>query len=407
MQLDPSESVNNMGTLRVDVLDAADLPSADRNGFSDPYCKFELNGESIYKTKVQKKTLHPAWNEFFETPIRSRTAANFRVRVMDWDFGEKADLLGSADINLEMLDPMLAQEVTLALDGKSGALRLKLLFKSSYVTRTRQGSSTFSGTVGPAGKIIGAPVKGVGKVGGALGGGVVRGATFLRHGFKGSKEHRDISGSFAEPPTHALVTNGDSAPIPSIETPIDDSTAVDGSAATPGFVPSPHSRTTSFGGKSVASVVGGTVSKPDAGTAFFTILSAAGYPTAAKIQVHVKQATAKGHKEVHKTKGIKTSSGEVQWENEGFKVNCPPDAQFTIHVKDDKMFKDEELGEAPFFIDDSQSGSEKTVKVGDGTVTVKSSFMVADSVSATSSPRAAVRKSFLGKRDSSRQGTPA
>lgn len=65
MTLDPSESINNMGKLRVDVLDASDLPSADRNGFSDPYCKFELNGKDVFKTKVQKKTLHPAWNEFF------------------------------------------------------------------------------------------------------------------------------------------------------------------------------------------------------------------------------------------------------------------------------------------------------------------------------------------------------
>ncbi|MDA4133068.1 MAG: hypothetical protein OK454_08090, partial [Thaumarchaeota archaeon] len=59
MQLDPSESINNMGNMRVDVLDAADLPAADSNGKSDPYCKFELNGREVFKTKVQKKTLHP------------------------------------------------------------------------------------------------------------------------------------------------------------------------------------------------------------------------------------------------------------------------------------------------------------------------------------------------------------
>jgi Ca2+-dependent lipid-binding protein len=77
MDLDPSESINNMGKLRVDVLDAADLPAADRNGFSDPYCKFELNGKEVYKTQKQKKTLHPAWNEFFEVDVASRTAADF------------------------------------------------------------------------------------------------------------------------------------------------------------------------------------------------------------------------------------------------------------------------------------------------------------------------------------------
>ena len=85
MKLDPSESINNQGQLRVEVLDAADLPAADRNGYSDPYCKFLLQGQEVYKTKTQKKTLHPAWNEFFEVPVRSRTAGNFEVDVYDWD----------------------------------------------------------------------------------------------------------------------------------------------------------------------------------------------------------------------------------------------------------------------------------------------------------------------------------
>lgn len=93
MELDPSESINNMGTLRVEVLDAADLPSADRNGFSDPYCKFRIEDKEIFKTKVQKKTLHPAWNEFFETPIKTRIGSDFRVDVYDWDFGDRKSVV--------------------------------------------------------------------------------------------------------------------------------------------------------------------------------------------------------------------------------------------------------------------------------------------------------------------------
>jgi len=81
MQLDPGESINNMGKLRVDVLDAKDLPAADRNGYSDPYCRFELNGKEIFKTQKQKKTLHPAWNEFFEVEVPSRVAAEFVCTV--------------------------------------------------------------------------------------------------------------------------------------------------------------------------------------------------------------------------------------------------------------------------------------------------------------------------------------
>jgi Ca2+-dependent lipid-binding protein len=142
MQLDPAE-INNMGNLRVDVLNAENLPAADRNGYSDPYCKFQLNGKEVYKTKILKKTLNPAWNEFFECPVRSRTGADFKVKVMDWDFGDKADFLGEAAINLELLDPFKPQDVTLRLDGKSGMIRLRLLFKR-ITFFARQGSSTFS-----------------------------------------------------------------------------------------------------------------------------------------------------------------------------------------------------------------------------------------------------------------------
>ena len=411
MQLDPSESKNNMGSLRVDILDAADLPSADRNGFSDPYCKFELNGETVFKTKVQKKTLHPSWNEFFETPIKSRTAADFYVRVMDWDIGGKDDFLGSAKIDLEQLEAQRSQEVTLPLDGKSGAIRMRLLFKSSYVTRSRQGSSTFSGSIAPAGKIIGAPIKGVGKVGGAVGGGVMKSATFMRHGFKSSKDIPTVGNDFAESPPEELP-DGHSAPIPSIEVPPEASNGAQSngtleSVPDTAAPPAPHSRSTSFGTKSATSAVGGTPGKADAGTVSITIVSATGFPPSAKVQIHVKQLGAKGAKEVYKTKAIKSSSGKVEYEHESFKINCPPDTQFQLQVKEDKTFGSHDLGEKLFFIDDSATGSEKVFTIGNGHVNIRTSFVHGDAGSMTSSPRATVRKSFLGKRDTSRQGTPS
>lgn len=393
MELDPSESINNMGTLRVDVLDADDLPAADRNGFSDPYCKFELNGKELYKTKIQKKTLHPAWNEYFETPISSRTAADLRVRVMDWDFGDKADLLGEAAINLEILDTFKPQEVVLKLDGKSGVLRLKMLFKPDYVRRSRQGSSTFSGTFATPGKVIGAPVKGVGMVGG----GVVKGASFLRHGFKSKKESRDIPNGTTEVDEAGPMTDGVALGMPDNPGPLFERSP----SATPNPMTPPHGRTRSFGGASTASTGGGTPTKPGAGTASFSIISASGYSPSAKVQVHVRQTSPK--KDVYKTKGIKSSSGNVQWEQESFKVQCAPDTQFQLVVKDDKMFGDETLGEALFFIDDSSTGSEKTVSVGSGMVTLRTAFTQAEGSfkerSLKDSPRATQRKSFLSRRN--------
>ena len=83
MTLDPSESIHNMGDIRVDLLDASNLKAADRNGKSDPYCVFELNNEKVFKSKILKKTLHPTWNENFEVRVPSRTAANFIVKIYE------------------------------------------------------------------------------------------------------------------------------------------------------------------------------------------------------------------------------------------------------------------------------------------------------------------------------------
>lgn len=395
MKLDPSESINNMGNLRLDVLDAADLPSADRNGYSDPYCKFTMDGREVAKTKVQKKTLHPSWNEAFDVSIKSRTAAKFKVSVMDWDFGDSADLLGEAMINLELLEPFRPQEFTYALDGKSGVLRLKMLFKPDYVTRARQGSSTFAGTFAAPGKIVGAPVKGVGMVGG----GVVKGASFLRHGFK-SKKDREGSNSLGDAniddpvmsnPTisEPTMTNGNSLGSAQHAAPL-----TDGSSIVPQTPP--HRRAPSFGAASIASVAGGTQGKAEIGSAQFLIQSASGFAPGSKLQIHVKQGSGKSVREIHKTKGIKSSDGQAAFDHEMFKASCAADTPFQIVVKDDKLLGGHELGEAMFYISDSSASQEKVVNVGEGKVTLTTTFMAA-AESMTESPRS--RRSFLSKRD--------
>ncbi|KAL1964578.1 hypothetical protein VTN77DRAFT_6875 [Rasamsonia byssochlamydoides] len=389
MKLDPSESINNSGSLRVDVLDAADLPSADRNGYSDPYCKFKLAGKEVYKTKVQKKTLHPAWNEFFETPVKSRIGADFRVDVYDWDFGDKADYLGGVPIDLESLEPFQLKEVTLPLDGKSGVIRLKLLFKPSYVTRSRQGHSTFSGTFATPGKIVGAPVKGVGMVGG----GVVRGATFLGRGIVSrfrSHDHDEAEAPATTTTTPPSAPQEHSPPRPRTPNHKADGAApavlVDGAspppepaapATTPDSMQRRHSRT-----RSVASQFGG--GSGELGIATFTILSATGFPSSAHVRVIVKVLGPKGAKEVHKTKAIKSSSGAVQFDasHETFRVqNIAADAQFQLRVVDHSTFgSDDVLGETLFFVDDqgSMAGREKTVNIGEGRVVLKSNFIPTD-----------------------------
>ena len=380
MQLDPSESFNNSGTLRVDVLDAADLPAADRNGKSDPYVKFTHNGKEVYKTKTQKKTLHPAWNEFFEIPVRSRTGAQFVANVYDWDFGDKADFLGAAAVPLDKLEPFQPQEVALGLDGKSGTLRLKMLFKPDYVTRSRQGSSTFSGTFATPGKVIGAPVKGVGKGAMFIGGGVTKGAGFLGRGFK----RRTVSGN--EVP-QIDEPNGGMASMQ--ESPLETGSPTAGlnghapQASVDGLgnkeLPAtPHQRVRSFGGAAAGGTPqsSGAVSEP--GTASIAVMSASGFEGDPKLEVHVLHDTPKGLKKILETPHHKAQGGAVTFDGESKKVPCNADSQFRLQVNNHKTFGSDLLGEAAFFVNDQAAGGQQEVRVGAGTVVLRTSFVQAD-----------------------------
>lgn len=393
MKLDPSESINNMGNLRVDILDAQDLPAADSNGKSDPYAKLELNGLEVFKTKVQKKTLNPAWNEVLNVPIPSRTAAKFRATVWDWDFADKPDFLGGADISLDQLEPFRAQEVRYPLDGKSGVIRLRMLFTPDYVTRTRQGTSTLSGTFAVPGRIVtgvaGVPLKGVG----AVGHGVGKGASFLIRGLRGGKKDDDSSdessaGASAE--VHVpRITMTDSPP--------------ESVAGSNGGGLLHHTRNKSIGASSIHSAI---IPGASSGTASFTIVSAAGFPPSTDVYVTVTQLREGKSKQVGKTKHHKSASGTVRFE-ETFKIQCTPDAQFKVEVKEHHTFgSDDPLGDALYFVDDSGSGAEKHLPVGSGTVVLKSAFVAAgggelvpDSPKSTKSVAGGVRRSFLSKRE--------
>lgn len=410
MQLDPSESINNMGTLRVDVLDAVDLPSADRNGKSDPYCKFELNDQEIHKTKVQKKTLNPTWNEYFEVNVPSRTAAHFKLTVWDYDFADKPDFLGGADINLESLDPFRPSETKYLLDGKSGSVRIRLLFRPSYVQRARQGTSTFGGTFASTpGRIVtgvaGAPLKGGAAVAGVVGHGVGRGASFLRRGIFNKKDNNgDImeeDGEAFEP--QALASNGTAGTNGGLRR----SPAINEEDSPPRARPSTsngHARAKSVG---QASSHSGNPAAAPSGTASFTVVEASGFPPASDLYVIITQISPK-EKTVGKTKHFKSNSG--QWTfGDTFKFPCSPDSQFKIEAKGQHTLRsDDDLGEHIYFVDESGSSVAKELSVGSGTVMLKSSFQPAESTLAPDSPKANMRRSFMSKREgrNSREPTP-
>jgi hypothetical protein len=419
MRLDASESINNMGTLRVDALDAEDLEAADSNGKSDPFCQFELNGQEVFKTKTIKKTLNPQWNEFFEVAVPSRTAAKFRVNVFDWDMTSGDDPLGGADVDLSDLEPFKPKEKRLKLDAKSGSIRLKLVFRPSYVTRQRQGTSTFAGTFAAPTRIVtgvaGAPVKAVGTIGHGVG----KGASFLKRGFKSSKDKDNDSGAStpSNPDLPAITTNGGGPP--GIGGGLRRATGFNSEDAEPSGTPpgpakngnSSHSRVKSFGQQSIRSTM---TAGQQAGTATFTVVAAKGFPSS-DIYVAIVQ-TAPKHKTVGKTKHHESPEGVVKFD-ETFKFNCSPDATFQVQVKERRTFKDDDLGETLYYIDESNTHQEKELKVKNGSVVIRSSFTpsgeqerpgTAGGLLSAESPKGSFRRSLLSKRGDprSREATP-
>lgn len=153
----------------------------------------------MHKSEVVKKNLNPVWNEHFEISVPSRIAAQFNLRIFDWDRLGADTALGSASIDLASLEPFESTEMSVALTDNTGhashagTVRLKVVFRPGFIIRTRQATSTFShagrtGTVvlgagaGALGAGVGAGAKGIGGVGK----GILSGVKKVGGGFHGS-----------------------------------------------------------------------------------------------------------------------------------------------------------------------------------------------------------------------------
>ena len=420
MTLDPSESIHNMGDIRVDLLDASNLKAADRNGKSDPYCVFELNNEKVFKSKILKKTLHPTWNENFEVRVPSRTAANFIVKIYDWDIAGDSDFLGQATLDLADLVPFAPVSRNLKLSGKKGVtgnfgeIRLRLLFKSAYVVRTRQGSSTFHGTFAAVpGKLVtgvaGAPLK----VGSFVGGNIGKGASAIKNSIFRKSKPNDIveeeqameqavaEGGGVKATSHGELQTVDSHNQPTAslknlaEMNIEQDTPRNSLAPSDGR----HHRRS----KSGTSIKSNTPSRPDSsgsgadlGVASIRLVSASGFPAKdLNMRGRIRMLGTKT-KEILKSKSHKTSNGEVIWD-EACTTTCTAKQQFQIYIEDDHLFKDQPLGETVFYIDDTGSGKDTVVHAGPGQVVLKTTFRPngTSENGASGSPK---RRGFLGKK---------
>nr|CDS15699.1 extended synaptotagmin 2 [Echinococcus granulosus] len=92
------------GAIRVEVISASDLVSADVNlvgqSSSDPYCVVRVGAEK-FVTKVISRTLSPTWNECFEAIVDQRMGQSVIIEVWDKDASSKDDELGLTTIPIE------------------------------------------------------------------------------------------------------------------------------------------------------------------------------------------------------------------------------------------------------------------------------------------------------------------
>lgn len=300
------------------------------------------------------------------------------------------------------LTPFVPKTVVLKLtgkqgqEGKFGEIRLRILFRADYVVRSRQGSSTFHGTFATPGKIVtgvaGAPLR----VGGLAAGGITKGASFLKKNTFG-RVKKDSNGSseedvLMEEPSLRPAVNGGAGLAGTSEagtgglTPpgtadIDDGRATRRTQLSPpgtGSGSNPHGRSRSV--SSTLSAPGAAAAgSADPGIATVRVVSAIGFPPTANVQLRFK--TADKAKDLHKSKSVKSGSGELHWDEE-FKFQCTADQQFKVFAKDNHLLRgDEELGEGLFVVDDTGSGGDTVVLVGQGKVTLRTSFKSADMVS--------------------------
>ncbi|XP_049404788.1 C2 domain-containing protein At1g53590-like isoform X1 [Solanum stenotomum] len=112
----------------LEVLEAEDLKPADLNGLSDPYVKGHL-GPYRFKTRTQKKTLAPQWQEEFKIPVCSWESPNdmLNIDVCDKDHFSSDETLGDNSINICDYRDGQRHDIWLSLRNvKTGRLRIAI-----------------------------------------------------------------------------------------------------------------------------------------------------------------------------------------------------------------------------------------------------------------------------------------
>ncbi|MFS7976127.1 putative C2 domain-containing protein [Helianthus anomalus] len=86
----------------VEIIAASDMKCSDMNGLADPYVEVHL-GAYRFRTKTQRKTLSPKWQEEFKIPITTWESPNLLIiQVLNKDHFID-DILGDCSIKINDL----------------------------------------------------------------------------------------------------------------------------------------------------------------------------------------------------------------------------------------------------------------------------------------------------------------
>ncbi|KAL8142249.1 hypothetical protein V2J09_015281 [Rumex salicifolius] len=111
---------------RVEIIEATNIIPSDLNGLSDPYVKGQL-GSYRFRTKIQKNTLQPKWQEEFKIPLCSWESENvLAIEVRDKD-PLVDDRLGVCSVDLSNLRGGKRHDMWISLeDVKMGRMHLAI-----------------------------------------------------------------------------------------------------------------------------------------------------------------------------------------------------------------------------------------------------------------------------------------
>ncbi|SCV04886.1 LANO_0G13586g1_1 [Lachancea nothofagi CBS 11611] len=409
-QLPATESIEDTGSLKLNVISAEGLPSHDRNNKSDPFVVIKVDGSKVGKTDVIKKTLSPVWNANVEVPIPSRSRCEVAVEVYDWDRAGSNDLLCSTVLDTKMLVPGKTHDLNLDLDSQ-GSIKMKATFTPEYLFPALDpakgglavmpfkaidgvaniGVGVAGAGLGAAQNVAGAGFGAAQNVAGAGFGGVQKGGKFLKGlGRKSKKESRSQQGS--DEATESESQEDESRPKASKKSmdydvtkpnnsyaevrhssdrPQDTATSPkNGEGSSVVGAPGPiHKRSTS-----TASSFARTLAPSDTYRGKVTVLGAENMGKAS-LQVRVSLAQSGRIRHMYRTDNQKTDSeGRVQYTGALCEFKASPEANLVFGaVATHRFGKDTELGVAQVNLGDSQIQQEGTLslKLGRGHLLLK------------------------------------